>query len=119
MNKKNYLPTNCPNCGSVLIDGHCEYCGTTVRLVNQLEIDNTGLFSKPTDVILTIRNNKDVAIVPLTGHITNISYNYETAYAEDMMTAYCFDLPMVSFNFEGRLNNELIKEKRNDKNKSN
>lgn len=106
MNKKNYLPTNCPNCGSVLVGGHCEYCGTTVRLVNQILVDNNGLFSKPTDVILTIRNNTDVVIVPLTGQITDISYSLNTAYADSI--AYCFDEPNVSFNFEGRINNELI-----------
>lgn len=63
------LITNCPNCAAPLKDGKCPYCGTHVRLANELDIDFEG---KPTEVMLNIKRGNDVILIPLVGRIDSI-----------------------------------------------
>lgn len=46
--------TNCPNCGAVLKDGKCEFCGTEVRIgvsVNEIARYLNGVYKSEEDGI--------------------------------------------------------------------
>ena len=67
------LTTNCPNCGGILSEGRCPYCGTHVRYANELDI---GFGRQPIEVQLNIKQGDSVLIMPLYGCITEISTTY-------------------------------------------
>lgn len=70
MNRLNdYLPTNCPNCGGVLENGKCPYCGTSVMMTNSVEVMDYGRC----DINLLIKKGNDVFILPLTGQIESVT----------------------------------------------
>lgn len=62
------LITNCPNCAAPLKDGKCPYCGTHVRLANELDIDSNTL----TEVMVNIKRGDEVILLPLVGRIDSI-----------------------------------------------
>lgn len=63
-----YLPTNCPNCGGVLDNGKCPYCGTRIMLPNTVDVIRDGWF----DITLNFKNGNDVCVMPLTGYISSV-----------------------------------------------
>lgn len=65
----NYLPTNCPNCGGILENGKCPYCGTSVMLANSVNVMDYGAC----DITLLFKQNDTVIILPLTGRIETIT----------------------------------------------
>lgn len=70
MNRINdILPTNCPNCGGILDNGKCPYCGTSVMLANSVKVMDYGRC----DINLHIKKDNTVYILPLTGQIESIT----------------------------------------------
>lgn len=67
------LITNCPNCAAPLKDGKCPYCGTHVRLANELDIDSNTL----TEVMVNIKRGDEVILLPLVGRIESIEMSHD------------------------------------------
>lgn len=68
MSKSKFLPTNCPNCGAVLLNGKCEYCGTRVMFPNTVDVVQYG----NCEMTLNIQNGDTVYVLPLRGIISDI-----------------------------------------------
>lgn len=71
------LLTNCPNCAAPLKDGKCTYCGTHVRMANEVDVDLNG---KPVELMLRVKSGDSVILMPLVGHINTIETRYEHGY---------------------------------------
>lgn len=71
------LLTNCPNCAAPLVDGKCTYCGTHVRMANEVDVDFNG---KPVELMLRVKSGDSVILMPLVGRINTIETRYEHGY---------------------------------------
>ena len=96
------LKTNCPNCGGVLNAGNCPYCGTKVRYANEIDIER-GNGYQPVEVQLNIRQGDTVTILPLRGHISEVSVTYDhyEHYADGRALLYSQGQRSVEFVFNG------------------
>ncbi|MCQ2382910.1 MAG: hypothetical protein MJ060_03730 [Clostridia bacterium] len=84
MANNNILPTNCPNCGAVLKNGKCEYCGTRVMFPNTLDVFTQG----SCDLTLNVKDGDKVIILPLRGCINEITMHYGCASEQEI--EFCF-----------------------------
>ena len=96
------LTTNCPNCGGVLNNGNCPYCGTKVRYANELDIE-CGNCHQPVEVQLNIKRGDTVTILPLRGYISevSISHDHYTHYADRRALFHTLGQSNVEFIFNG------------------
>lgn len=96
------LITNCPNCAGVLIEGKCPYCGTHVRYANELDIEG-GIWSKPIELQVNIKQGDTTLILPLIGRITEVAINTEHGgyYADSRQIARVAVQRNVQFTFDG------------------
>lgn len=68
--------TNCRNCGGILDRyGHCPYCGTNYKKLNQIDIEDFELI----DIEIRIKRNDNTFILPVRGHISEIEISQDTA----------------------------------------
>lgn len=79
------LKTNCPNCGAVLKNGQCEYCGTKVQAANELDILCNGHSMENIELTLNIKQDGNIYVLPLIGRINDISIYSEEANACDAL----------------------------------
>lgn len=102
----NYLKTNCPNCGGILKDGICEYCGTKVDIANKIEVFG----GKMCEVNLVLKMGNETQVLPLEGYVGKIEVNHDT----DCISAMNLDGTLhrflntrrtVEFNFVGEIRN--------------
>ena len=100
------LITNCPNCGAALErDGRCLYCGTHVRLANEIDINMSEYFgSESIELMLNLRRGDEVIMLPLVGHIESVTIKDDgyTAY-HDGVPYVTFPSTAVEFNFYGHM----------------
>ncbi len=68
-----FLPTNCPNCGAVLENGFCKYCGTQVFEKNTIDMICDGY----ADITLNFKRGNETYSMPLTGYISEVNVKYE------------------------------------------
>lgn len=96
------LTTNCPNCGGVLDNGNCPYCGTKVRYANELDIE-CGDSHRPVEVQLNIKRGDTVTILPLRGYISEVSITHDHhTYYSDSERYFAHYVPSnVEFVFNG------------------
>lgn len=96
------LKTNCPNCGGVLDKGNCPYCGTKVRYANELDIE-CGNGYQPVEVQLNIKQGDTVTILPLRGHISEVSItrDHHTHYSDGERYLAYYEPSSVEFVFNG------------------
>lgn len=104
-----YLPTNCPNCGAVLENGKCNYCGTKVVLANTVDVPENEMC----DMILQFKKGNTTNILPLRGRIESIDFTHNIVHVSSLEDKYprrIITAPTtVSFEFCG-----FIKEIDND-----
>lgn len=82
MRNEHRLTTNCPNCGAIVSEsGKCAYCGTVIRIANQLDITMTGA---PVDIQINVRDGDKVTIVPFHGYLSSIGVEYPGAFTSAM-----------------------------------
>lgn len=99
-----YIKTNCPNCGGILKDGLCEYCGTKVDIANKVEVFG----GKMCEVNLVLKMGNETQVLPLTGCVDNIEvkYDYETICCRTMdgtLHRVLNPRRTVEFNFVGEI----------------
>ena len=83
MRSEHRLTTNCPNCGAIVSEsGKCAYCGTVIRIANQLDITMTGA---PVDIQINVRDGDKVIVIPFHGCLSSIDIEYPRAFACTMM----------------------------------
>ena len=93
------LITNCPNCAAPLKDGNCPYCGTHVRLANELDFNTDNPIM---EIMLRVKRCDELILFPLKGRISNVSINYSSCsytYGETSFMRYT--PPEVEFTFNG------------------
>ena len=80
------LATNCPNCGGPLEEGKCTYCGTQVRMANEIEIEHGWHNRKPVEVMMHIRDGRNnVTLLPFIGYVQEIKVEH-SMYANPEVT---------------------------------
>lgn len=92
--------TNCSNCGGILDKyGHCNYCGTTYKRPNQVDIPEDTV----TDIELRFQRGKEVFILPLTGRISSLEIipEYESYTMMNGMVCKAKLGTTVNFEFNG------------------
>lgn len=97
--------TNCPNCGAVLNNGKCAYCGTNVKLGNTIDVLENGTC----ELTLQIRKGNNIYVFPLVGHICSVTRQFDTAEISTCDERYDCSIACaqrVSFDFEGYLKGE-------------
>lgn len=74
---------NCPNCGAMLNDfGRCEYCGSKVYDLTDIDVRTPGLGK--TRTYLRIRTDYGILVVPVVCDQLNIQrYQEEQPYYDD------------------------------------
>lgn len=92
------LLTNCPNCAAPLVDGKCTYCGTHVRMANEVDVDFNG---KSVELMLRVKSGDSVILMPLVGHINTIETRYEHGYYDREVVT----VQEVEFTFTGVIRN--------------
>lgn len=93
------LITNCPNCAAPLKDGKCHYCGTHVRLANELDFNTDNPIM---EIMLRVKRGNELILFPLRGRINNVSVSYPSCsftYGETSFMRHT--LPEVEFTFNG------------------
>lgn len=90
--QKRMLVTNCPNCaGELAKDGKCPYCGTHVRMANELDIDATNWWGSDTvSIQINIKRGDETIILPVRGQIGSLTINHSP-----------HSYPEVEFDFYG------------------
>ena len=89
--------TNCPNCGAPLdIIGRCKYCGTNVKIVNSLNIDNRQI-----ELNILVKDGNDVVILPVVGRINDLQI--KMGYQQEAE---------IDFNFDGYIKQITSQEER-------
>lgn len=94
------LITNCPNCAAPLKDGKCPYCGTHVRLANELDFNTDNPIM---EIMLRVKRGNELILFPLRGRINNVSVSYPSCgYTYNGETSFMrHTLPEVEFTFDG------------------
>lgn len=89
--------TNCPNCGAILVDNHCNYCGTTIYDFTAFELEH------PTYTKINLGGKTILAKVILKDARITFASSDATIYGDNMFfrtfnhTAHIeLDLDMVS-----------------------
>ena len=98
------LITNCPNCAAPLKDGKCPYCGTHVRLANELDFNANNPIM---EIMLRVKSGDELILFPLRGRINNVSVSYPTSsYTYDGVCQFTrHKPPEVEFTFNGIVDN--------------
>lgn len=96
------LATNCPNCGGVLSNGLCPYCGTKVRYANEIDIEG-GFNNQPVEVQLNIKQGNSVLVLPLRGYISEVVMRTDhcSYYGDGRAVARVVTQREVDFTFNG------------------
>ena len=99
------LITNCPNCAAPLKDGKCPYCGTHVRLANELDFNTDNPIM---EFMLRVIRGNELILYPLRGSISNVSVSYPTSryFSYDISRPFVIhEPPEVEFTFNGIVDN--------------
>lgn len=99
------LQSNCHNCGAALVNGKCEYCGTTVRWANEIDILLNDWGTEPIELSLNLKKGTNTYILPLIGHIDNINISDDSVNAVDALGHIIKTFVIsrnVDFTFSGR-----------------
>jgi len=95
------LSTNCPNCGGVLDDGKCPYCGTKVRFANEIDLLDFG--SGETEICINLKKGNDTFVLPIRGRLTSVEIKpeYHTLYSDGIPFLDLQPIRYVSVVFDG------------------
>lgn len=98
--------TNCRNCGGELDRyGHCPYCGTNYKRLNQIDIKDF----ETTDIEIRVKRGDNTLILPLRGRISEIEVRNDSAEAilmDGTIMHRMVSSPSVRFEFDGVINND-------------
>ena len=96
------LIINCPNCGSILRNGECNYCGTKVRYANELDLE-AGFRDEPVEIMINIKKDNSVIVLPVKGFLNNITISIDTLgcyYDGDQIRSHLCERK-IELTFEG------------------